>query len=209
MSLVTTRRSSLVMLMTALSGCAALDLATRQAPQLYELSPKSTFPAELPFIDQQMVVETPTATAGLNTTRIALKPTPTNLDYYANATWTEVLPVMVRNRLVESFDNAGKIDATVLGSAGVAVPYALLTNLREFQAEYNGDTDMAPVVNVVLQARLVTLPRRDSIAAVTVSSSVSADSPRLADIVTAFDRVFGDVQKDLVIWALGELETVA
>ena len=62
----------------------------------------------------------PTATAGLNSARIALRPTPTTLEYYARASWIDVVPVMVQNLLAESFDNAGKIDVLGRGVVGSA-----------------------------------------------------------------------------------------
>ena len=65
----------------------------------------------------RLSVEVPTATAGLNSARIALRPTPTTLEYYAGASWIDV-PVMVQN-LSESLDNTGKVD--VLGREVVGV----------------------------------------------------------------------------------------
>ena len=95
----------------ALAGCAtALEFARGDPPRLYELTPKSTFADALPEVDARLSVEVPTATAGLNNTRIALRPTPTTLEYYARASWIDVVPVMVQNLLLESLDNTGRVD---------------------------------------------------------------------------------------------------
>lgn len=191
----------------ALSACAALQLANRQPPRLYQLTPKSTFSPDLPEIDARLNVEVPTATAGLNTARIALRPTPTTLEYYAGASWIDVGPVMIQNLLIESLDNTGKID--VLGNevVGVRADYALLTHIREFQAEYEGgDPEQAPEIRVRLQARLVRLPRRTSLAATSEETVVAAEATSLDAIVKAFDRAFGDVAKDVVEWALEEID---
>ena len=102
------RRNTLLFLgLTAgqgLTGCAALNIATRQPPRLFALSPKTTFEEGLPRSDAVVMVEAPSATAGLNTARIALKPEPTLLEYYAAALWIDVVPVMVQNLVVESLD---------------------------------------------------------------------------------------------------------
>ena len=127
----------------ALGGCAAaLELASGAPPRLYELTPKSTFADNLPAVDARLAVEVPTATAGLNNARIALRPTPTTLEYYARASWIDVVPVMMQNLLLESLDNAGTIDVLDRGVVGVRADYALLTHVREFQAEY--DDQRAP-----------------------------------------------------------------
>ena len=64
-------------------------------PILYRLTPKSTFREDLPTVSWQLVLELPLANAGLSTTRIALYRDPTNLEYYARASWTDRAPGMV------------------------------------------------------------------------------------------------------------------
>jgi cholesterol transport system auxiliary component len=48
-------------------------------PSLYRLTPKSTFGEDLPTVNWQLVVEAPVANAGLNTTRVTLRTTATQL----------------------------------------------------------------------------------------------------------------------------------
>lgn len=189
----------------ALSGCAALDLASREPPRLFQLTPKSTFAPDLPEVDVRVSVEVPTATTGLNTARIALRPSPTTLEYYAGASWIDVVPVMVQNLLVESLDNTDKVDVIGREVVGVRADYALLTHIREFQAEYEGGAGGPPEVRVRIQARLVRLPRRISLAATSEESVVQADATSLDAIVEAFDAAFGTVAKDVVEWTLREL----
>ena len=198
----------------ALAGCmllgacaAALQLATADPPRLYDLTPKSTFVDGLPTVRSRLSVEVPTATAGLNSARIALRPTPTTLEYYAGARWVDVVPVMVQNLLLESLDNTGKVDVLGREVVGVRADLALLTHVREFQAEY--DATGAPLVRVRLQARLVRLPRRTSVAATSEEFVVRAGNTSLPAIVTAFDEAFGKALKRIVEWAVTQAATAA
>jgi cholesterol transport system auxiliary component len=185
----------------ALGACAAaLELASPDPPRLYELTPKSTFADDLPEVEARLSVEVPTATTGLNSALIALRPTPTTLEYYAHASWIDVVPVMVQNLLIESFDNADRIDVLGRGVVGVRAEYALLTNIREFQAEYDGAG--APKVRVRLQARLVRLPRRISLGSTSEEVVVQAEDTSMSAIVRAFDQAFGKVTKRLVEWTI-------
>ena len=85
--------------LAGLAACSPADfIASRPPPKLFELTPKSTFPPDLPQARSTVRVEAVTATAGLNTTRIALRPSPTELDYYAGVLWIDVVPVMVQRR---------------------------------------------------------------------------------------------------------------
>jgi len=190
-----------------LGGCAAaLQLATADPPRLYELTPKSTFDDGLPTVPGRLSVEVPTATAGLNSARIALRPTPTTLEYYAGASWIDVVPVMVQNLLMESLDNTGKVDVLGREVVGVRADLALLTHVREFQAEY--DSAGAPLVRVRLQARLVQLPRRTSVAAISEEFEVRASNTSLPAIVEAFDEASGKALKRIVEWAVMEAAIV-
>jgi cholesterol transport system auxiliary component len=186
-----------------LGGCAALQLATREPPQLYALTPKSSFAAGLPDVDARLAVEVPSATGGLNTPRIALKPTPTMLEYYAGGAWVDVLPVMVQTLLLESLDNSGAIDILGRDVVGVRANYALLTHIREFQAEYEGSGP--PQVRVRLQARLIQMPRRTSLSATSAEAVIRAENTSLPAIVRAFDEAFGKATKRLVEWTVEEL----
>ena len=187
----------------ALGACAAaLQLAAPAPPRLYELTPKSTFVDDLPTIRSRLSVEVPTATAGLNSARIALRPTPTTLEYYAGASWIDVVPVMVQNLLLESLDNTGKIDVIGREVVGVRADLALLVHVREFQAEL--EESGAPQVRVRLQARLVRLPRRTSLAATSEEFVVRAANTSLPAIVAAFDDAFGKALKRIVEWTLKE-----
>ena len=201
----------LVLLLVAvlqLGGCAALDalqVITREPPQLFNITPKSTFAPGLPTVDARLAVEVPTATAGLNTSRIALRPTPTTLDYYAGAQWIDVVPVMVQNLLIESFDNSDRVDVLGRETVGVRANYALITHIREFQAEYPRGLEAPPEVRVRLQVRLVELPRRTHVASTSAESVVRARTGATNDVVLAFDEAFGRTVGEIVEWAIGEM----
>ena len=201
-------RLSLVAGCLMLGACAAaLQLATAEPPRLYDLTPKSTFAGDLPTVSGRLSVEAPTATAGLNSARIALRPTLTTLEYYAGASWIDVVPVMVQNLVLESLDNTGKVDVLGREVVGVRADLALLTHIREFQAEY--DTAGAPQVRVRLQARLIRLPRRTSLAAISEEFLVRARDNSLPAIIDAFDEAFGKALKRIVEWTVIEAATVA
>ena len=188
-----------------LAGCAALELATREPPKLFSLTPKSTFEENLPETDARLTVEVPTATAGLNTARIALRPSPTTLEYYARASWIDVVPVMVQNLLLESLDNIAKVDVLGREVVGVRADYALLTHIREFQADYQRQPDEPPLIRVRLQTRLVRLPRRTSLAATSIEHTVRAEGTSVDAVVRAFDEAFGKVVKRVVEWTIREV----
>lgn len=178
-----------------------------EPPNLYTLTPKNTFAADLPRVDWQLIVETPIAAAGLNTSRIALQRSPVTLEYYANANWTDIAPLMVQTLLIESFENSGKIVAVSRESTTLRADYLLKTELREFQAEY--DQPGPPRARVRINAKLARMPDRAIIASHTVERMIRAEGNDLPAIAVAFDEALGGAMRRIVEWSLATPGTTA
>ncbi len=174
--------------------------ARTEPPRLFDLTPKSKFSRKLPVAKWQLIIETPVAAAGLNTARIALRQSPTTLDYFARAVWTDTAPEMVQSLLIESFDNTGKIVAVGRQSAGLRSDFVLKSDLREFQAEFYEAG--APKVRVRINAKLVRMPERSIIASTTAEHLAAADGKGVEAIVAAFDTALGRTLKIIVEWTL-------
>ncbi len=194
-------RALAMVLAAGLAACGTLLPGQGPPPDIYTLTPKTTFDVNLARVGWQLVVEEPQAAGGLDTTRIALSESPTRVDYFASARWTERAPQMVQTLLVESFENSGRIVAVGREAIGLRSDFNLRTDLREFQAEYYGISG-APRVRVRLNAKIVKQPRREIIASKTFEQVVKASGTRMADIVAAFDDALGGVLKQTVQWTL-------
>jgi cholesterol transport system auxiliary component len=189
-------------------GCGSL-IATGPAPDLYSLTPKSTFDRALPKVTWQLVIEEPLAAGGLDTTRIAVRPTPTALKYFADARWIERAPRMMQTLMVESFENTGQIVAVGRQAIGLRSDFNLKTELREFQAEYFEGTGRAPDVRVRLNVKIVRQPSQTIIASRSFERVVKATGRDVPAVVEAFDLALGRVLKELVAWCMVTTDSVA
>jgi cholesterol transport system auxiliary component len=183
-----------------LSACQIPVPGQGPPPLLYRLTPKSTFENKLPAVPWQLVVETPLADAGIDSTRVALQHTPTLLEYYARASWTDRAPVMVQTLIIESFENSHRIVAVGRDVVSLRADFVLKTELREFQVEYFDEP--SPRAHVGITARLVQLPRRAIIGTESFESIIPAEADTLDGVVAAFDEALGKVLRHLVIWTL-------
>ncbi len=195
------RFAILLMSLMTLGGCAQL-IPQGPASDLYNLTPKSTFPQDLPTVNWQLVVEEPVAAGGLDTDRIALRPSPTELKYFAGARWSERAPRMVQTLLVESFENTGHIMAVGRQVIGLRSDFNLKTELREFQAEYFDGTQQPPQIRVRINAKVVAQPRQAIVGSQTFEALVESEGNNVAAIVQGFDEALGQVLKELVSWVL-------
>lgn len=184
-----------------LNGCGSLLDVVGPPLSLYNLTPKSTYNENLPEVSWQLVIEEPLASGGLDSSRIAMRPTPTGFKYFADARWTERAPKMVQTLIIESFENTGKIIAVGRHAIGLRSDFNLKTELREFQAEYfHGDN--SPVITIRINAKLVKQPRQYIIASKSFEKNVTAADGSLPNIIDAFDDALGKVVKALVRWTL-------
>lgn len=194
---------------------AAAALLTRcslpgsgEPPQLYKATPKTTFDPGLPSVDWQLVVDRPVASAGLNSQKIALQRSPVTLDYFARANWTDTAPDLIQSLLIASFEATGKIKAVSRESTQLRPDYALQSDLRDFQAEYDA-AGQPPLVRVRLNAKLIRMPERAIVADMTVERTARAEGSDMGNIVLAFDEALGGVMKRVVEWALKTPGTTA
>ena len=194
--------SAAVYLTVVLSGCEGLVPTLGGPPaNLYTLTPKNTFTKELQGVRWQLVVDEPLASGGLNIDRIALRHSPTELKYFARARWTERAPRMVQTLMVESFENSGAIVAVGRKAIGLRSDYNLITELREFQAEYF-ESDDVPTVRVRLNAKLVKQPRRAIVASRTFESTIKSEGKAMRNVIRAFDQALGKVLRHTVEWTI-------
>jgi cholesterol transport system auxiliary component len=182
------------------TGCASL-LGLGPAPHLYRVTPKSTFPANLPHSSGQLLVDVPLAPAGLDTGRIALSRSAVSIDYFADSEWIDRVPLMVQTALLDSFENSKALTAIDRESVGLRADLILRPDIRHFEALYDSSNG-APEVWVAISARLVNPSGRDVVAHASFERRERAKGNDIAQIVVAFDEALGGVMEDIVLWTV-------
>lgn len=202
------RAAGILALMAGLSACGFTLPGGGPAPDIYELSPKSTFDENLPKVDLQLVLEEPSSARGIDTDRMALRPSPIEVKYFAGARWVDRAPRMVQLLLVESFENTGKIVAVGRQSIGLRPDYGVKSDLREFQAEYF-EAGGLPKIHVRLNIKLIKMPEARIVASHTFDQIAPASGKEITEIVKSFDETLGKVMRQSVEWTLREVDMQA
>jgi len=183
----------------ALGGCDVKLPGEGPPPRLFTLNPKTTFDPDLPSVNWQLIIEMPTAPASLDTVRIAVHRTPLELDYYAQAAWTDRVPSMIQTLLISSFENTGKIVSVGRESVGLRADFLLKTDIRNFEVEYGAE---GPSPRVRIVAKLIKMPERTIIADRTCDYKQPAGSDQLELIVENYNDVLGRCMRRIVEWTL-------
>src|SRR5262249_14334940 len=167
------------------TGAASL-LGLGPPPHLYRVTPKNTYPANLPHPSGQLLVDVPLAPAGLDTGRIALSRSTVSIDYFADSEWIDRVPLMIQTALLDSFESSKAITAIDRESVGLRADLILKTEIRHFEALYDSSNG-PPEVWVAISARLVNPSGRDVVAHASFERREKAKGNDIAQVIVAFD----------------------
>jgi len=188
----------------ALAACGSLDklLGPPEAPQIYALRP--AVPAAQPGgakVGWALSILKPDASSNLDSSRIALAKSDTQLDYYANAAWPDRLPDLVQTALLAGFEASGRIDAVSRGEDALHSDYELSTDLRDFEARY-ATPGGVPDVAVTIIAHMADARSRKIVANLAVSLTQPAAANSVDSVVQAFNVTLAKAIDQITQWAL-------
>jgi cholesterol transport system auxiliary component len=183
-----------------LAGCSGIIGPSGPPAQIYVLQPQLSALSDAPKVSWQLVIGEPSTSESLDTLRIALI-RGQGLDYYANAQWTDSMPHLFQNLLVQAFETSGKIAAVAGSTEGVRADYVLGTEIRSFEAHYATENG-APTIVVDVVARLMGIDLRVVIATLFSHHEAPAARNDIPSVVSAFDQAVGATLEDIAAWTL-------
>ncbi len=188
--------TGLLLPLLALGGC---QLPGRSPPpREFRLTPKTTF-GELEPVDRVLAVDRPSIDPSIDTVRIA-RVSGVEVEFYADAVWVDRPPAMLQPLIIQSFRSAGAFRAVTDRRSDLRPDFLLRTDIAAFQAMQ--PEAGPPEVRVVIDAKLIAMPKRDVTGTTGIGRTVTASSGDLPAIVAAFDEALGKVLKRLVEWTV-------
>jgi cholesterol transport system auxiliary component len=203
--LIARRRLIAASCVMSLVGCSMIG---NPPPQMYRLSPTDVDPPDGPPVrHSSLAIDTPTAPENLDSERIALTRGTTRFAYFADATWTDRVPALLRTLLVEAFEATGRIADVWTESDGMSDGYLLQTQIRAFTARYDEAAASPPVVDVSLDLRLVRLPGQRTVGRTLIAEQSTAARNELSSVVPAFDAATAKALSRSVTWTLQVMQS--
>ena len=191
-------RASLVTILglVLLSGCGSV-LGTKTPPDTYALTGTPAVEGRASPRRQILIAE-PIALKALDSEQIVIKPTPSSIQYLADSQWSDRLPKIVQAKLIQAFENSGRVGGVGRPGEGLAIDYQISTSIRSFEVRVQGgNTAVVEISAKVINDRNGTV--RDQ--QVFRSTSPVRGSSNEA-YVEALDRAFDNLTTDLVRWTL-------
>lgn len=148
--------------------------------------------------NRQILVPEPTAIKSLDSEQVVVRVSPSEIQYLANSQWGDRLPKMVQSKLVEAFENTGKLGGVGKPGQGLAIDYQVVTDIRSFEIDTSGQR----VAKVEISVKILN-DRNGSVRAQNVfraTAPVSGEGNQ--QFVAAINRAFAKVGSEIVDWTL-------
>ncbi|MFT4274779.1 MAG: ABC-type transport auxiliary lipoprotein family protein [Rhodopseudomonas sp.] len=163
---------------------------------VYDLSAASGFPPPSPPLKAQLTIPESNTVVLFDSQKMLLAP---GLDFpaFAGAQWSDSVPKMLQEKLIQSFENYDIAHAPMRPNDAVQPDYQLLTDIRSFQVIGEADALRA---EIAFSAKIIDKDGK-LVAAKLFQQAMPLDKPEPAAAVTAFDKSFDTIAKELVPWA--------
>jgi cholesterol transport system auxiliary component len=147
---------------------------------------------------KQILIPEPTALKALDSEQIVIRVASAEIQYLGKARWSDRLPKMVQSKLVEAFENSGKLGGVGRPGEGLAIDYQVVGDIRAFEIQQSGGSH----AHVEISVKIL----NDRNGTVRAQRVFSADVPvRGSDnpsFVAGLDAAFSRVTTDIVGWTL-------
>ncbi len=181
-------------IMAGLERMTAGGAAEKPKP-VYDLTAPSTFPASIRAPRAQIVVAEPTAVNELDTQRMLGKSSDGEFSVLGDGQWSDTLPKLIQEKIIQSFDNAGFPAAVGASVEHVAPAYQLVIDLRNFAIM----AGVAPTADVEFSAKLVA-ENGHIVGSQLFHATAPAAGTNTPAIAAALNQAFGKAVADLVGW---------
>ena len=198
-----TRRLATTVATTAavllLAGCSILG-GSKEPSTIYAPDPRVAPDPAWPSVAWALAIAHPDATRMIDSQRIAVRPTPGELQVYKGAVWAKAPTDQVEDTVLHALEDSQKIAAVTRKGSGAAADYTLLMELRRFDADYAGHA--VPAATIEVNAKLLHSPDQAIVAAHTFLQVVPAAATDTASVARAFDAALGTMGHDIAGWTL-------
>jgi cholesterol transport system auxiliary component len=146
---------------------------------------------------RQILIADPTALKALNSDQIVIRVSPSEIQYLSRAQWSDTLPRMVQSKLVQAFENSGKLGGVGKPGQGLAIDYQVVTDIRSFEI----DAASGNKAVVEISAKILN-DRNGTVRAQQVFRATAPAGGDNVGFVKGLGRAFTSVTDQIVGWTL-------
>jgi cholesterol transport system auxiliary component len=177
-----------------MGGCSAIGGSKESTT--YDLTAPQYFPQAV-RARAQLSVHDATAVGPLDSDKIIVRPSEGSLAALGGLQWSERLPRLVQARMVQTFENARRMQGVGRVGDRMVADYQLLLDIRNFEIVPGN----SPVAEVTIAAKIVGDRSGRVVNGRVFHASVPAATIEGPKAVEALDEAWSKVAVDIVLWA--------
>jgi cholesterol transport system auxiliary component len=186
-------------LVASLAACSLLG-GSRDPVTIYAPDPRIPADPSWPEASWQLSINRPEAARIVDSPRIAVRPSPGELQVYKGAAWARTPSEQLQDVVLRTLEDSRKIAAVARQGSGIAADYKLEMDLRRFEADYAGNA--VPAATIEVNAKLLRSIDQDVVASRTFLQAVPAAGTDTALVAQAFGQALAAIGHDIAGWTL-------
>jgi len=187
-------------MLALLGGCSLLGSNERSAVTIYSPIVRIQADPGWPKVDWQLVLVKPSAARVVDSPRINVRPSPSELEVYKGVSWAQPATDMLDDALVRGFEDSGRIQGVARATTGIRADYKLALDVRRFEADYRGQA--TPTALIEVNAKLIHVVDQRVVADRTFRQEQPVPSTATADVARAFEQGLQATTSEVVGWTL-------
>ncbi|MDB2437125.1 ABC-type transport auxiliary lipoprotein family protein [Hellea sp.] len=148
---------------------------------------------------QVIRVDRPSASNVFETRDIIVSPDGRRLAVAGGARWSEVIPVMVQESLIDVMGQRADL-VGLIPSSGARTNMRIHMTIKNFEAHYDNGEDSPPLAVVHYSVTLANSSDRNFVGSLDVEKRIRADASRVTAIVNAIDEANKQAMNDIADW---------
>ena len=195
------RWCALALVATGLAGCGSLlGGGTKDPTTTYAPVANAQPQADWPSVRWELAIARAFGARGADSLRIAVRPTPVELQVYKGAQWAKSPSEMVEDAVLRTLEDSSRIPGVARQGSGMGADYRLLLDVRRFEADYaGGDT---PAATIEVTAKLLHVRSQMLAGSRTFLQARPAAGTAVPEVVAAFETGLSQLATELAGWTL-------
>lgn len=194
------RAAALIAVLAPLAACTSLLGGRKQATTIYAPDVQVQASRDWPQVRWQLAVGRASGARVADSLRIAVRPSPNELQVYKGAQWAMSPGDMLEDGVLHALEDSGRIAVVSRQGSGIGADYRLLLDLRRFESDYAGAA--VPAATIEVTAKLLHVKDQVLAGSRTFLVAQPAATTSVPDVVQAFGQVLGQASGELAGWAL-------
>jgi cholesterol transport system auxiliary component len=186
-------------LAVGLAGCSLLG-GNKEPTTIYAPEPRVATDPSWPTVDWQLVVAQPQASRMVDSSRIAVRPTPGELQVYKGVSWSRPPTQQLEDLVVRTLEDSGRIAGVARSGSSMAADHRLEMDVRRYEADYAGAA--VPSATIEVNVKLLGSIDQKVVGSRTFLQAVPAAGTDPALVAQAFGEALGKIAHDVSGWVL-------